>query len=135
MSSEIADPVDMLERELAVLAFQLTTPRLRECVLCFVHRMLDEFGCDGRLRWACHWRGLRAPQATALERRLAQRGGYCDCEIFDNGWSPVGDAVTYDAAIDEWRWRGARPTCRGVRRGSSQPCCLWMQLHRPRWHP
>lgn len=134
MSSETADPLDMLERELAVLAFRLTTPLPRECVLCFTHRMLDEFGCSGQLRWAGHWRDLRAPRATALERRLGQRGGYCDCEVFENGWAPDNTAVSYDDQTDEWHWRGSRPACRGVRRGSSQACGLWKPLYRRRWY-
>ncbi len=131
--SETADPVDMLERELTVLAFELTTPRPAECVFCYVDRMLEEFGCDNTLRWAAQWRGMRAPRATALEARLAQRGGYCDCEIFLNGWAPSTGAVVYDEESDEWRWRAPRPSCSGVRRGSSQPCALWMPLRRPRW--
>ncbi len=65
MSSETTDPVQMLERELAVRAFQLTTPRQMECVFCYVDRMLDDFGCDNTLRWAVHWRELRAPRATS----------------------------------------------------------------------
>lgn len=133
MSSETTDPVQMLERELAVRAFQLTTPRQMECVFCYVDRMLDDLGCDNTLRWAVHWRELRAPRATSLEKRLASRGGYCDCEIFLNGWTPSAHAVVYDAETEDWRWRDPRPSCFGVRRGSSQPCGLWMPLRRPRW--
>lgn len=117
-----------IERELATRAAALTTPRDRECVLCFVDRMLDEFGCDCTLRWAKRWRALCAPSATALVRRLGSAGGYCDCEIFLNG---------YDAA-----WPGAedeeqpspRPACHRVsRRGSTQPCGLWQRRPRGSW--
>jgi hypothetical protein len=131
--SETADPVDVLERELTILARQLTTPRSTECVFCYVDRMLEEFGCDNTLRWAVQWRGMRAPRATALEARLAQRGGYCDCEIFLNGWTPSAGAVGYDEESDEWRWREPRPPCQGARRGSSQPCVLWIPQRRLRW--
>ena len=68
--SETADPVDVLERELTILARQLTTPRSTECVFCYVDRMLDEFGCDNTLRWAVQWRGMRARGAAGTARRL-----------------------------------------------------------------
>src|SRR5438105_4691710 len=74
-------------RDRACLASILTEPRPDECVLCYVDRMLDAFGCDTTLRWARRWRDLRRPRATGLERRLESRGGFCDCEIFLNGWT------------------------------------------------
>jgi hypothetical protein len=39
-----------VERELRILSSSLTDPREGECLLCYVHRML-ELGCTG-LRWA-----------------------------------------------------------------------------------
>ena len=78
---------DELEQQLSDLSTTLTTPEPAECVLCYVQRMLGAFGCDCTLRWARRWRDLRLPGATGLERRLESRGGYCDCEVFLNGWT------------------------------------------------
>ena len=81
-----APEVQDAEKVLADASLALLGPEPGECVLCYVHRMLVNFGCDGRLRFAAHYRDVRAPQATALERRLGSVGGYCDCEIFLNGY-------------------------------------------------
>jgi hypothetical protein len=85
--------------------------------------MLRAFGCDTTLRWAREFRDQRAPTATALERRLGDLGGFCDCEIFLNGWQPR------DLVLDENGeevYPAVMPSCRGVRRGSTQPCSLWV---------
>ena len=98
-----------IERELHTVAEALTTPLPRECLLCFVWRMLEDFGCNATLRWARHWRDARAPRATALEHRLGQRGGFCDCEIFLNGWVLLSTVQRYDddGVRDLGRpWRG-----------------------------
>ena len=92
--------VTTTENELRILSSALTDPHDGECLLCYVYRML-EHGCTG-LRWALHYRDLRAPRATALEARLGQKGGYCDCEIFMNAYEPAPGALV------------SRP---GVRRG------------------
>ncbi len=49
-------------------------------------------------------------------------GGYCDCEIFLNGYQLRGADV--DAAFE------AVPPCNGVRRGSVQPCGNWVSMER-----
>ncbi|HET7326589.1 MAG TPA: DUF2695 domain-containing protein [Nocardioidaceae bacterium] len=124
------------EQELRVLSTALTDPHASECLLCYVYRML-EYGCTG-LRWAGRYRDLRAPRATALERRLGRTGGYCDCEIFLNGyelapelWVPseeyVEDSVTYQT---DPSYPDPIPACRGVRRGSTQSCRLWIRQRR-----
>lgn len=102
---------------------QLTDPHEGECVLCYVYRML-EFGClPDRLTWAKRWRDLRAPRATGLERRLEARGGFCDCEIFLNGWQQAQPQLDeHGDPLDQ----GPMPPCRGVRRGSARPCSLWV---------
>ena len=95
---DIDDVISETEDELRRAAADLTAVRPAECLLCYVHRML-ELGCTG-LRWAQRYRDLRAPRATALERRLGQRGGFCDCEIFLNGYTLAHDPArrTSDAA-------------------------------------
>jgi len=134
------DPaVQDAERILAAASCGLLAPDPRECLLCYVHRMVQEFGCDGRLRFAVHYRDARAPRATGLERRLGRAGGYCDCEVFLNGfdlrpryWVPeVAPEQDDDGDYDELTWPDPLPPCAGVRAGSVQPCSLWWR--RSRW--
>ena len=109
---------------------ELTEPRAAECLLCFVVRMLDDFGCDNTLRWAERYRDLRAPRATALAQRLGDVGGFCDCEIFLNGYQMAAHLCDRD----EWGDLVApdpRPGCAGARRGSTKPCAAWER--RRRW--
>jgi Protein of unknown function (DUF2695) len=103
-----------------------------ECVLCYVDRMLDSHGCDHTLRWARRWRELRAPAGRGLERRLEARGGFCDCEVFLNGWSLREDLQLRDED-GELVWPSPRPPCSGVGRRSTQPCANWEPWRRPRW--
>jgi hypothetical protein len=122
------------EHELRLLASALTEPRQRECLLCYVYRML-EHGCTG-LRWATLYRDLRAPRATALERRLGQKGGYCDCEIFMNGYALAREhwVVTHiddgDEGYDELVEPEEIPDCRGARAASTKGCALWVRRRR-----
>jgi hypothetical protein len=53
---------------------------MRECLRCYLIRMVNEFGCDGTHRWAIRWRDDRAPRAHALLGRLDRMGGWCDCQ-------------------------------------------------------
>ena len=91
--------VNDTERELRILSSALTDPHDGECLLCYVYRML-EHGCTG-LRWALRYRDLRAPRATALEARLGQKGGYCDCEIFMNAYQPAQELWSPGREYDE----------------------------------
>ncbi len=92
-------------------------PGPRECVVCFVERMVVAYGCSNRLHWTALWRDRRAPRATALERRLQGSGGYCDCEVLANAY----------ARREEWEG-DEPPDCREVsRRGSTQPCDHWVE--------
>ena len=122
--------VEELEGELIILSELLTTPTKGECLFCYVYRMLNSHGCNGKLRWTARWRDLRAPRATALERRLGSRGGYCDCEIFMNGWTASRAITTYDFETDDEVWPNPMPSCPGVRPWSTQPCLLWTQTSR-----
>lgn len=121
------------ERHVAALATELTTPDDAECVLCFAARMLERFRCDGSLRWARRWRDLVRPGATALERRLEARGGFCDCEIFWNGWDLRADLLVTDEDGDA-NWPDVLPSCMGGSSRSAQPCRLWEPRRRGgRW--
>lgn len=121
------------------LATDLTRVRESECLCCYVARQLDEFGCDGTLRHALRFRDALAPRASALEKRLGRVGGYCDCEVFLNGYTPHhrfwtpqheveeedGVTVIVDAQPPE-----PLPPCAGVRRGAVEPCSNWERLRR-----
>jgi hypothetical protein len=120
------------------LAAELTTPRVGECLLCFVRRQLDEFGCDCTLRFARRYRDAVAPRATALEHRLGQKGGFCDCEIFLNGytladkwWTPERE-IQRDGFVELVKREPPEtlPPCAQVRRASTRPCALWVRLRR-----
>ncbi|HEX6403470.1 MAG TPA: DUF2695 domain-containing protein [Pseudonocardiaceae bacterium] len=102
------------EAYVADLQSALITPLDRECLVCYLLRMVGEFGCDGTHRWTLRWRELSAPRATALLRRLANRGGCCcDCEVLMNVYPerlPEDDSAPL-------------PRCAGIsRRGSTAPC-------------
>lgn len=111
------------------LAEELTTPRVGECLACFVLRMLEDFGCDETIRFALRFRDLRAPRATALPTRLGSMGAFCDCEILIHAFSASALRRRYDADGEELA--PEPPRCAGVRRGSVQPCGEWQR--RPWW--
>ena len=118
------------ERYLATLAAELTRPAGDECVLCSTAVLLRRFGCDGTLRWVRRWRDVLRPRATGLERRMAARGGFCDCEVFWNGWTLRRDLLVPDEA-GEPEWPEVLPRCAGVDRRSARPCAHWEP--RRRW--
>jgi hypothetical protein len=106
-------------------------PEPGECLFCYVARMVAQRGCDTTLRWARRWRDLRLPRATGLERRLGARGGYCDCEIFLNGWMLASELEARDD--DEDVATGGRFPCPGAPSRSSQPCAQWVPVRGGRW--
>jgi hypothetical protein len=120
-----------IERELRHLSIKITQPKPRECLHCYVYRML-EFGCTG-LRWAQRYRDLKAPRATALQVRLMSKGSGCDCEIFLNGWTLRREHHVYDPESEEYEYPAELPACKGVRAGSVQPCGTWTVPSRYRW--
>ncbi|GAA4283114.1 hypothetical protein GCM10022261_06450 [Brevibacterium daeguense] len=137
MSQEI---VFELERELTRSAERLTKVRPYECLVCYVNRMLEEFGCTGS-RWMLRYRDLTAPRATALEERMRKMGAGCDCEVCLSAFEPDWHLIaSLPRQFDRLRWNAdtsavekaspAIPHCMGVRRGSTQPCLLWKR--RPR---
>jgi hypothetical protein len=129
---EIDHIADGIEAHVAQLSEALTEPHHDECVFCYVNRMLTAFGCDTTLRWARRWRDLLRPRATGLERRLEARGGFCDCEIFWNGWTLREDLQerTEDGDLE---WPASLPPCAGLAPRSSQPCANWEPWRRSRW--
>jgi len=106
--------LDALETDLAETSRRLSEPGERECLRCYLVRMLAAFGCNGTHRWTERWRDLRAPRATALVERLARRGGCCcDCEVILNVFRDYPEDAPEPLP------------CAGVSRaGSTQPCSL-----------
>ncbi|HVB46310.1 MAG TPA: DUF2695 domain-containing protein [Streptosporangiaceae bacterium] len=106
------DMMQAVEHELAELAERLTVPGERECLRCYLLRLITEFGCDGTYRWTVRWRDVRASQPAVLLRQLQQRGGFCDCEVLLNVYP---DYPLFVQPLP----------CAGVpRTGSSKPCNL-----------
>jgi len=130
--------INLTEDELRTVAAGLTDIRPGECMLCYVYRML-EFGCTG-LRWATHYRDVRAPKVRDLNRKLGRLGGFCDCEIFMNAFEPgpaaypprapirMDDDEPDDDAEREMdaEWPAVMPRCRGAVPGSISGCALWV---------
>jgi hypothetical protein len=124
---------DDLERELAVVSAELTEPHEDECVLCYTSRMLAAFGCDTTLRWVRRWRDLRRPKVRGLERRMESRGGFCDCEVFWNGWTLREELLVVGEDDEEPEFPEIMPACAGVGPRSSQPCAHWVTWRRSGW--
>ena len=107
------------EEHVHALAEKLTAPRDRECLPCYLDRVLRDARCDETLRFAKRYRDAVAPRATGLERRMEDGGGFCDCEILMNVYLPWSETVE---------------PCKGARRGSTQACTLWHRQRRgDRW--
>ncbi len=104
----------------------LSQPRERECLCCYVARMLAKVPCDNSLRLALHYRDVAAPRASGLAQQLSRMGGYCDCEMLMNSYGlrePEEDVDTEVVADSD-----VMPTCRGVRAGSVEPCKNWVRV-------
>lgn len=100
-------------------------PTARECVICYVARMVETHGCDGSLKWAQHFRELRSPTATGLERRLGAVGASCDCEVLLTGWTLARELLVRDVHTDELEQPAEPPDCAGVGSTSTRPCVNW----------
>jgi hypothetical protein len=121
---------DEAETYLRAIADPRSEPSAHECLACYVARMLEMHGCDTSLRWAQRFRELRSPTATGLERRLGGMGGFCDCEIFLNGYTLVRELLVRDVHTDELEPPAELPDCAGVRRTSTRPCANWERRSR-----
>ena len=139
------------------LSDSILSPRTSECMVCFVDRLVHEFGCNHTRRFATHFRDLRAPRATALKKRMSEVGACCcDCELLLNGYIPARhlwrrrssagsaaveldavelDAVEFDHDDDDDddedpEFPAVMPACEGARKGSILPCTNWMRYDR-----
>lgn len=116
-----------LENQLSRLPGGL--PLEGECLPCFVHRMLNR-ECLG-LKWTVTYRNAKAPRATAIERKFAELGGHCDCEVIANVYRPKPGQWPASSSPEI---RGiAVPACLGVRRGCVLPCARWTKREGVQW--
>lgn len=127
--------VDEAEAHVRQLSDHLTRPRERECLCCYLARMIVAFGCDGSFRFAHRYRETMAPRATNIVGRLRRLGACCcSCELFLNGYwprpvetEPRADADDPDEDGDsELLGLDTVPPCIGVQRGSLLPCGNWV---------
>ncbi|MGB0099502.1 MAG: DUF2695 domain-containing protein [Nocardioides sp.] len=100
-------------------------PRESECLVCFVARMVEEFGCDSSLLWATRFRDLRSPTATALEKRYRAMAVRCDCLVPQKSHQLVRELLVRDLHTEELERPAQLPPCAGVRRTSTRPCANW----------
>lgn len=102
-------------------------PADHECLACFLYRALSTHGCDGTHLFLLAYRDATAPRATALERKMQLLGGYCDCEVLANAIRPItreaNQALEDDVDL----------VCKGVRRGTTQPCEHWLMRRGVQW--
>ncbi len=148
METTIADEADHYLRGLAT---SWLAPAARECLVCYLQRMLLAFGCADTLRFVRHYRDIRTPRATTLERRLLARGGRCDCRVLLEVYTPArplrlpglaiapdlearADAAA-DAAADGAVDAGPAElrACATVGHGSAQPCAHWRRVRFGGW--
>jgi Protein of unknown function (DUF2695) len=67
-------------------------PTRRECLRCYLVRMIRVHGCDNTRKWTLRWRDRCAPRNGQLIEQLEERGGICcDCEVAFNVWQDEGD--------------------------------------------
>jgi hypothetical protein len=124
----VRDAEEYLQR----VAQEVLAPHTQECVLCYVARMVEEHDCDSTLRWVGRFRELRSPLATGLEERMRSVGGFCDCEVFGNGWGLAREHLVRDLDSDELEAPERLPTCAGVgRMDSTKPCRVWVRGGEP----
>jgi hypothetical protein len=131
------------ERILNDVASTLMTPAAGECLVCFVARQLDEFGCNGTHRFASQYQERAAPRATALLARLSAMGACCcDCEMYMNAYEPARRLWTQahkfvdsdDVDSDDCDgWTNVEPPdtvppCETTRWGSTKPCANWQRI-------
>lgn len=106
---------------------QLPRPVIHECLPCYLYRVAGETRCDGSLRGLSFYRDESAPRASALERKVRLLGGFCDCEVLLNVVRPATTEAI--RLIDA----GEDLVCKGVRRGTIQPCENWLMRRGVQW--
>lgn len=102
-----------------------TSVKPRECIACFLHRMVGLQTCNGSFTWAQHYRDCRAPRAVALERRLRAAGASCDCEVLGVVWQLNGALMTRVPGSGRLVVPEVLAPCAVTRPRSTRPCVNW----------
>lgn len=87
MARPVTDPVQQAERVIRRLLVSAFGPRERECLPCYLQRVVAEYGCNGTLEWTHRWQEhqrARRIRTGGLTARLKSQGGFCDCEVLMN---------------------------------------------------
>lgn len=96
----------------------------RECLPCYLARLLRSMGCSGNLSHLLRWQQSASPTARLVLRRLDRLGAECDCMALRRGFRlSWRNGLAGDAPA------GA---CQGVAYRSAAPCLWWEPT--PRWH-
>ena len=115
---------DDVDRRFLQLTNSLAAPRPNECLVCFlvlVVPMLEPAG----FAMTSRFRDTNAPRATSLGARLSQLGIYGDAQLLQAG--VVGNLAVWEVErCPDCDIPMEAPHCFGVRRGSTQPCDLWI---------
>jgi hypothetical protein len=105
-------------------------PARRECLRCYLVRMIRAYGCDNTKMWTLRWRDRRAPGDGQLLGQLEDRGGICcDCEVLFNVWEQEEGDWQDDGESDRQGDEGGRTggaACHGTQGGDPLvPCARW----------
>ena len=102
-------------------------PVEHECLACYLYRAVCAQGCDGTNLFLLSYRDASAPRATAIDRKMQLLGGFCDCEVLANAIRPITREAIQAVDNDE------NLVCKGVRRGTIQPCEHWLMRRGVQW--
>jgi hypothetical protein len=99
-------------------------PARRECLRCYLVRMIRAHGCDNTKTWTLRWRDRRAPGDGQLLGQLEERGGICcDCEVVFNVWQHEDSDWQEEEECDPPR----PPACSGTSGGDPLILCARWQ--------
>lgn len=113
-----------LDRQFFQLTNAMEAPRYNECLVCFLVRATPMLETAGFAMTRAFQRS-NAPRATNLGQRLSQLGIYGDAQLLQAGVIANTSIWQVNRCPDCGIPLGA-PNCFGVRKGSTQPCDLWI---------
>lgn len=119
MNGQERQIIQEAEHLLQGVASHILDPIFRECMLCFTHRQNSEYGCDGTLRFALHFRDRRVPRATALRSRLWKMNSRCDCGVLSRSYMPterLTEELNERYGAENGPWSVSIRTCAGPAR-------------------
>lgn len=122
---------DGVDQRFWQLTSALAGPRCNECLVCFLVRAVPMLEPAG-FAMTHLFRQSNAPRATSLGARLEQLGIHGDAQLLQAGVVANSAYWQVQRCPDCGIPMGA-PACLGVRKGSTQPCELWMWRRRGDW--